>query len=128
MPESGTAAVDAFVDALAAPRRDEVEALRWIVLGVDPEIGEGIKWNAPSFHTSEHFATMNLRAADGVTMVLHLGAKVRTPPPAVRVDDPLGMLEWKSPDRATVHFADLDTIRIRQGAFAQILRGWMTYL
>jgi hypothetical protein len=40
----------------------------------------GTKWNAPSFRTTEFFATLNLRAKDGVDrvwLVLHLGAKVK---------------------------------------------------
>jgi hypothetical protein len=48
---------------------------RQIILDADASIAEGIKWNAPSFYTSEYFATIQLRAKDGVQVILHLGAK-----------------------------------------------------
>src|SRR5262245_41223578 len=54
-------AVIAFLRELDHPLKQEVEAVRQIILGVSPEIREGIKWNAPSFRTTEYFATLNLR-------------------------------------------------------------------
>jgi hypothetical protein len=69
-PES----VDAFLASLEHPRKQEILALRQIILGADPGIAEGIKWNAPSFLTSEYFATMHLRAKDGVQVIMHLVA------------------------------------------------------
>ena len=37
------------MERLAHPLKDVVGALRQIILAVDPEIGEEIKWNAPTF-------------------------------------------------------------------------------
>ena len=65
--------VEAFLAALDHPFKQEVLALRQIILGADPGIAEGIKWNAPSFRTSEWFATFQLRARDCVQVILHLG-------------------------------------------------------
>ena len=76
-PDGGTAAVEAFLAGLTPATRSEVEALRRIILGVDPTIGEGIKWKVPSFYTSEYFATLHLRMKVGLGLFLHLGAKVR---------------------------------------------------
>ncbi|MFZ1376316.1 MAG: hypothetical protein WAS25_06955 [Geothrix sp.] len=42
-PDGGTAVVEAFLAGLTPATRSEVEALRRIILGVDPTIGEGIK-------------------------------------------------------------------------------------
>ncbi|MEQ1612074.1 MAG: hypothetical protein ABL904_04925 [Hyphomicrobiaceae bacterium] len=50
-------------------------ALRKVILGADPSISDGVKWNAPSFCTTEYFATINLRAKAGVEVILHFGAK-----------------------------------------------------
>jgi hypothetical protein len=73
-----------FLATLDHPRKKEIFALRKIISGVDPTIGEDIKWNAPSFHTTEHFATFHPRHTDGVQLVLHLGAEPvdpgRSPP------------------------------------------------
>ena len=72
-----TEAVSAYMAALEHPHKALVEALRRAVLGADPAIAEGIKWNAPSFRTHEYFATTHLRTKDGVGLILHLGARPR---------------------------------------------------
>ena len=41
--------VDAYIKGLTHPLADVVIALRQIILKTDSEIGEEIKWNAPSF-------------------------------------------------------------------------------
>jgi hypothetical protein len=59
------AAVAAFLRGLEHPLKQELEAVRRLILAASPTIHEGIKWNAPSFRTDEYFATMNLRARNG---------------------------------------------------------------
>ena len=54
--------VEALLASLEHPLKREILALRTLVLKVDSSIAEEIKWNAPSFRTTEHFATMHLRA------------------------------------------------------------------
>ena len=41
--------VDAYIRGVKHPLAKVVEALRKIILSTDPEIGEEIKWNAPTF-------------------------------------------------------------------------------
>ncbi len=123
------ASVDAFLAALEHPHKPEILALRRIILDVDPGIREGIKWNAPSFSTSEHFATFHLRAKDGVQIILHLGAKVRaSATTGVVIADPSALLEWLARDRAAVKFRDLRDIEARGAAFAAVLRQWIALL
>lgn len=121
--------VDALLAALEHPHRPEIEALRQVILAADPRIREGIKWNAPSFFTSEHFATFHLRAKDGVQIILHLGAKVReTASTGVVIADPSALLEWLAADRATVKFRDVADIAARGEAFTAVLRQWIALL
>jgi hypothetical protein len=56
-----TSAVDEFMRTLDHPFKKAIEAIRSSMLAADRAIAEGIKWNAPSFRTSEYFATTNLR-------------------------------------------------------------------
>ncbi len=56
--------VETFLASLDHPFKQEILALRQIILDADPSIAEDIKWNAPSFRTSEYFATFHLRAKD----------------------------------------------------------------
>src|SRR5262245_61761709 len=67
-----------FLAELRHPAKPEIEAVRALILGADPAIQEAVKWNAPSFRTTEFFATFNLRVKKGVQLVLHRGAKNRS--------------------------------------------------
>lgn len=129
MPRQPTQDVDAFVAALDHPHRAEILALRRIILDADPRIGEGIKWNAPSFRTSEWFATFHLRARAGVQVILHFGARVRDRSGArAAIADPQGMLAWLAPDRASVTFRDAAEVEARRSAFAAVVRQWIEHV
>ena len=118
--------VEAFLASLDHPFKPEILALREVILGADPRITEGIKWNAPSFQTSEHFATMNLRAKDGVLVILHFGAKKREHPISrAAIADPESVIEWLGDDRASAKFRDLAEIQARRSAFVNVIRQWI---
>ncbi|MFE8596565.1 DUF1801 domain-containing protein [Archangium violaceum] len=124
-PES----VEAFLSSLEHPYKQEIVTLRQLILGADPKIAEGIKWNAPSFRTSEYFATFQLRAKDGVQIILHLGAKTRdTALTGIQVADPESLLEWLAKDRASVKFRDSKDIGAKRTAFANVLREWIKHV
>ena len=128
-PSDTTKAVDDFMAVLDHPCKGEIEALRKLVLGVDPAIAEGIKWNAPSFRTTEYFATTNLRAKAGIGVILHLGARSRDlPPGGIAIADPEGLLRWLGKDRAMVEFANLKELKARGAAFRAVLRQWITHV
>lgn len=121
--------VEAFLATLDHPLKAEILALRRLVLDADGRIGEEIKWNAPSFHTSEHFATFHLRAPDNVQVILHFGAKKRDRAGArAAIADPSGLLQWLAEDRATLKFQDMAGIEARGAAFTAILRQWIELL
>ena len=123
-----TGEVEAFLRALDHPFKREILALREILLGADPSISEGIKWNAPSFRTSEYFATFNLWAKDRVQIILHLGAKKRDNTAELAIADPETLLEWLATDRAAAGFSDLEDIEVKRSAFAQVIRQWIKYV
>jgi hypothetical protein len=128
-PADTTRAVEEFMTALVHPYKAEVEALRKLVLSVDPSISEGIKWNAPSFRTTEYFATTHLRAKSGIGVILHLGAKLRDlPSGGVLVDDPKGLLKWLAKDRAMLEFADAQQFHTTKTALQAILRQWIRFV
>lgn len=122
------AAVDAFIAALDHPLKAELEALRRIILGVHPDIGEGIKWNAPSFHLHDYFATTGLRASDHVQLVLHTGAKVKTFTEPLKIDDPIGLLTWHAPDRASLKLASMRDITEKSAALKGIVDQWVAFM
>ena len=118
-------AVDAFLNDLDHPLKAEVEAVRRIILGADPAIREGIKWNAPSFRTTDWFATLNLRQ-DQVWLILHLGAKKKAAAATgIDIADPAGLLEWLAKDRAVVKFADGADVKAKRAALKAFVREWI---
>ena len=121
--------VEAFLAALDHPFKPEILALRQITLGADPSIAESIKWNAPSFHTSEHFATFQLRAKEGAQIILHLGAKMRdTSVSGIAIADPQALLAWLAKDRASATFRNLQDVETKHSAFSDIIRQWIKYV
>ena len=125
-------AVLAFLRELDHPRKKEIEAVRQIILGVSPEIREGIKWNAPSFRTTDYFATVNLRTKGGeerVWLILHTGAKVKkTATTGIKIADPSGLLPWLANDRCLVTFRDGKDIQAKRAALEDIVREWIGQL
>jgi hypothetical protein len=81
--------VDAYMQRLKHPLADVVEALRRIILSTDREIGEEVKWNAPTFYTGEmkpfnpkeykrHLVVFNLYRKDCIRLVFPSGSVSRT--------------------------------------------------
>jgi hypothetical protein len=122
-------AVITFLSELDHPLKKEVETVRQIILGVSPEIREGIKWNAPSFLTTDHFATFNLRTQDRIRLILHTGAKVKaTAKQGMKLEDPTGMVEWLAKDRCLVTLGNGKDIQARRAALESIVREWIGQL
>lgn len=121
--------VASFLEALEHPAKREILALREAILETDPSIAEEIKWKSPSFRTSEHFATVNLRARQGVGVILHFGAKRNAiSAQGVVIEDPESLLVWLAKDRATVTFADMKDFSAKRKAFTRLIREWIKHV
>jgi uncharacterized protein YdhG (YjbR/CyaY superfamily) len=132
-PEPGgsqtDAAVSAFLCKLDHPLKQEIEAVRLIILGVSPGIREGIKWKAPSFRTTEYFATFNLRAKDRVQLIFHMGAKVKdNSTQGMHIADPAGLTEWLAKERCLVTVGTGKDIQANRAALKTIVREWIGQL
>jgi len=117
--------VVALLKALNHPMKAEIEQLRTIILRLDPAVHEEVKWNAPSFRTTDHFATFHLRTQDVVRLILHTGAKSKAAAKAgLRIDDPQGLLHWLGPDRAALDLTT-DMLRSQKKSVQALLRNWI---
>jgi len=120
--------VESLIGALEDSRADLVRRIAALILSIDPAIREGVKWNAPSYFTTRHFATFHLRAKAGVQLVLHLDVKGR---PGVdlrtMIPDPTQLLQWKGQDRAIASFANPDAFEEQRAALAGILHAWVRH-
>ena len=128
-PADTSEAVDKFMAQLKHPHKAEIEVLRAIVLATGRSVTEGIKWNAPSFRTTEYFATTHLRAKRGIGLILHLGAKARdVPADGLKIADPEKLLKWLGRDRAAIEFEDLAEINRNKAALQAVLRQWIKHV
>jgi Domain of unknown function (DU1801) len=116
----------ALLDALNHPLRPVIDAVRDLIRKADPAVQEGVKWNAPSFYTTEHFATLHLRSPTCVQVVLHLGAKAR-PGVDLRplIAAPPGLLQWKDGSRATIMLYSREDVERQHAVLNDVLRVWI---
>lgn len=119
--------VDAFLESLDHPRRDDVVRVREVILSAAPGISEEIKWNAPSFSVDDHFCTFNLRSRDEVVLVLHRGAKKKAPKQMKLSAKAEALVKWLDPDRALV---TLEPARVSSArpALTALIREWVSQL
>lgn len=125
MPKQPT--VEEFLAQLEHPLLDEIHELRQLILSIDSSIKEAIKWNAPSFYTTEHFATMRLHGKQPLQLILHLGVAKQALPSGT-IDDPTGLLTWLAADRATVTFTHAGAVAAIREPLSAIIRQWIRYV
>ena len=121
--------VGEFMRELDHPLKRDIETVRQIILNVDPGISEAVKWNAPSFRTTDFFATVNLRSRERVQLIFHTGAKLKaTAATGIIIADPAGLLEWLAKDRCVVTLGAGKDIQARRAAFEAIVREWIQWV
>lgn len=105
-----------------------VETLRQIILGTDPEIGERIKWNNPSFYYTGEMVEFDPKEykRDLIVMNLHKGRIMLVFPSGAKVNDQSGLLEGDYKDgRRIAIFKDLEDVQAKQGALQKIIQDWL---
>lgn len=127
-PAQRDAAVAALVEALDHPLKKEIVAVRDLILGVSPDISEGVKWNAPSFRTKEYFATVHLRSRDTLQLVFHLGAKARPDVTSMEITDPAALTKWLAKDRCLVTLGAGKDFKANAAPLEVLVRDWIAYL
>lgn len=120
-------AVDALLLKLEHPLKPQLQALRRLILAVSPAVREELKWNAPSFKTTDHFATTNTHGTDSIRLILHRGAKKR-PDPMPDIPDPAGLLTWLGKDRAMVAIEGAAGLRKTAAPLKALLKLWIRHL
>jgi hypothetical protein len=110
--------VNEYMSALDHPLKAVAEAVRAIIMGVDPQITEGIKWNSPSFYYKGDMAVFNLHKNDYLLIVF---------PNGVVINDQTGLLEGDYVDRRMAYFRSMDDVSAKKAALESVIRGWITF-
>lgn len=130
-PNRSDPEVETFLESIAGhPLKPVIDAVRKAVLAADPAVREGIKWNGPSFRTSDYFATINIPPKGGaIRLILHTGVKRKiSSTVGVKISDPAGLLKWLAADRCVVSFAAAAEVKSKSKALQAILAQWIEQL
>ncbi|RZU65853.1 uncharacterized protein DUF1801 [Microterricola gilva] len=119
------AEVEHYLSALRHPLADVLAELCALIRASDPRIDETIKWNAPSFFISDHFATTGVAPTGGIRLVLHTGAKKRAAALVITIDGADGLLDWKGTDRAVVSFDSREQFDGCRERLSAVLAQWI---
>jgi len=124
--------VDAYMSRLKHPLAKVVEELRQIILSTDEEIGEEIKWNAPTFFYAgkmkptnpkeyrRYIVVFNLFKQDCIRLVFPSGAKVK---------DASGLLEGDYADgRRLAMFYSSKDVKSKAKALRAVITQWLKLL
>jgi uncharacterized protein YdhG (YjbR/CyaY superfamily) len=111
---ANTEQVDEFMKKLDHPFKAEVQMMREIIMSVNEDITEQIKWNAPSFrYKGESLVTFNLWEKQKIHLVFHN-------PKISRVKSEL--LEGDYDHRRMAYFADKKDIEEKKVALEKVLK------
>lgn len=126
---SETLKVDEYMKNCTHPLVEIIEALRKMILSVDKEIGEEIKWNAPTFFYSgvmkpsdpkeykRYIIVFNLFKKDCIRLVFPSGAKV---------NDTSGLLEGSYADgRRLAMFYSMKDVTAKEKALRTVIKKWL---
>ncbi len=105
-----------------------IETIRQIILSTDPEIGERIKWNNPSFYYTGAIKPFDPKEYKREIAVFNLNKNriMLVFPSGAKVNDTSSLLEGDYSDgRRLVIFKDLEDVKNKQIAFQNIIIKWL---
>ncbi len=125
---SDTEQVTAHIKQLEPAIAEIIETLRQIILSTDPEIGERIKWNNPSFYYTGEMKESDPKEYKREMIVMNLfkGRIMLVFPSGAKVDDKSGFLEGDYKDgRRILVFRDLAHVKEKQAQLQSVITNWL---
>lgn len=117
--------VTTFLDELNHPFREDIEALRQLILGTREDIEENIKWNGPNYRVQDQDrVSMKVLPAKSFHLIFHIGAKVKAEPEQRLLSEDYKLLTWKSNDRAVLDFKNKADFEKARPHLAELVRNW----
>jgi hypothetical protein len=128
-PVNDAASVDAYIAWLPKTQVALVQSIRKVILSASKQIGEHIKWNAPTFFylgEIENFdakkydrdiVVMNLRQKDHILLIFPTGEKVKHASP---------ILEGEYTDgRRMVKIFDASDLKAKEKGLKKVIKVWV---
>ncbi|MBK7811107.1 MAG: DUF1801 domain-containing protein [Saprospiraceae bacterium] len=120
--------VTAFIQNLEPDFAKLIEAIRQLILSTDPEVGEQIKWNSPSFFYQGEMKAFNAKEykRDIVVVNIRKGIALLVFPTGAIIEDQTGLLEGDYTDgRRLASFKNMKDIEDKGPALQQVIRHWL---
>ncbi|MDN3583476.1 DUF1801 domain-containing protein [Mucilaginibacter flavus] len=126
-PKSNTEQVTEYIQKLDNPTREIVEAIRQTVLSTHAEIGEEIKWNAPSFLYTGEMKSFEPKEYKRYIIVMNLHKRILLVfPSGAKVADTTGLLTGDYADgRRLVYIKDMDDLKIKEAGIRKVILDWL---
>ncbi len=105
-----------FIAKLDNPLKDEMSAVRNIILNASPKMTEDIKWGAPSFAYKGNMATFNPRAKQFVNLTFHTGAFIK---------DTTGLLEGDKKEARVARFNSMEDVQAKKESLESVVLKWI---
>ncbi len=105
-----------------------VEAIRQIILSIDKEIGERIKWNNPSCYYTGEMKAFDPKEykREIVVFNLHKGRIMLVFPSGAKVNDISGLLQGDYNDgRRLINFKDMADVKAKEKALRKVIKDWL---
>lgn len=128
MAKSNPQTVTEYIQKMDPALAEIVEAIRKIILGADPEVGEQIKWNSPSFYYTGEMKPFNPKEykRDLAVLNLHRGHALLVFPTGATINDTSGLLEGDYKDgRRMVTFLDMEAVKSKEKALQEVVKTWV---
>jgi hypothetical protein len=120
--------VTEYIQQLEPAFGEIIETIRQIILSTDQEIGEEIKWNAPTFYYTGDMKPFNPKEYKRYIIVtnFHKGRILLVFPSGAKVNDTTGFLEGDYKDgRRLVYFKDLEDVKSKANALQTVVKVWL---
>lgn len=118
--------VSRLLNELNLPLIQAIEQLRELILNLNLELVETIKWNGPNYqYKNEDRITLRVQDTKQVQVILHRGAKVKVQPKNHLIDDEFNLLVFKENDRAIINIRTYEEVVLHQSSIQTLIHRWI---
>lgn len=118
--------VSGLLNELNLPLIKAIEQLRELILNVDLDLVETIKWNGPNYqYKNEDRITLRVQDTKQVQVIFHRGAKVKVQPINHLIEDEFNLLVFKENDRAILNIKSIEEVVLHQLSIQTLVYRWI---
>lgn len=121
--------VDEHIAKIDPAISSTIEYIRQVILAIDVQIAERIKWNNPSMYYNGEMKPFDPKEykREIVVFNLHKGRIMLVFPSGAKVGDDSGLLEGKFTDgRKIATFKDLADVKAKEKDLQNIIKKWLS--